>query len=499
MNSNDAVFDCIIRKRKTTMDTKALRQKILDLAIHGKLVPQDPNDEPASVLLERIKAEKERLIKEGKIKRSKKSAKTADTPHYENVPFEVPEGWVWCRLEDIAYVASGSTPDKTCFVKEGIPYLKMYNLRNQEIDFDYQPQYITEEIHNSKLQRSRTEVGDLIMNIVGPPLGKLAIIPATLPQANFNQAAVLIRPYKYKEDLVLYLKSYLEEMSEINSIATRGSAGQVNISLTQSQNMRIPLPPLAEQQRIIAEISKWFALINQIEQGKIDLQTIIKQTKSKILDLAIHGKLVPQDPNDEPAIELLKRINPDFTPCDNGHYTQLPFETPQNWSWTTLGKIGKWQSGSTPNRLNKDYYNGNIPWLKTGDLNDGYITHIPESITEKALNETSVKLNPTGSVLIAMYGATIGKIGILTFPATTNQACCACEVFNGIDKEFLFLFLLSHREEFIKMGGGGAQPNISKEKILNTYIPLPPFAEQKRIVNTVNVLFTKLDDIMESL
>ena len=182
-----------------------------------------------------------------------------------------------------------------------------------------------------------------------------------------------------------------------------------------------------------------------------------------------------------------------------GHYPQLPFEAPQNWSWTTLGKIGKWQSGSTPNRLNKDYYNGNIPWLKTGDLNNGYITHIPESITEKALNETSVKLNPTGSVLIAMYGATIGKIGILTFPATTNQACCACEVFNGIDKEFLFLFLLSHREEFIKMGGGGAQPNISKEKIINTYIPLPPFAEQKRIVNTVNVLFTKLDTIMESL
>lgn len=415
------------------------------------------------------------------------------------MPFEVPESWVWCRLEDIAYVASGSTPDKTCFVKDGIPYIKMYNLRNQEIDFDYQPQYITEEIHNSKLQRSRTEVGDLIMNIVGPPLGKLAVIPATLPQANFNQAAVLIRPYKYKEDLVLYLKSYLEEMSEINSIATRGSAGQVNISLTQSQNMRIPLPPLAEQQRIIAEISKWFALINQIEQGKADLQTIIKQTKSKILDLAIHGKLVPQDPNDEPAIKLLKRINPDFTPCDNRHYTQLPFEAPQNWCWTTLGKIGKWQSGSTPNRLNKDYYNGNIPWLKTGDLNDGYITHIPEYITEKALNETSVKLNSTGSVLIAMYGATIGKIGILTFPATTNQACCACEVFNGIDKEFLFLFLLSHREEFIKMGGGGAQPNISKEKILNTYIPLPPFAEQKRIVNAVNELFTKLDTIMESL
>ena len=224
-----------------------------------------------------------------------------------------------------------------------------------------------------------------------------------------------------------------------------------------------------------------------------------KKLRQKILDLAIRGKLVPQDPNEEPAIELLKRINPEFTPCDNGHYTQLPFEVPQNWSWTTLGKIGKWQSGSTPNRLNKDYYNGNIPWLKTGDLNDGYITHIPEYITEKALNETSVKLNPTGSVLIAMYGATIGKIGILTFPATTNQACCACEVFNGIDREFIFLFLLSHREEFIKMGGGGAQPNISKEKIINTYIPLPPFMEQKRIINVVNKIFAQLDAIMESL
>lgn len=277
--------------------------------------------------------------------------------------------------------------------------------------------------------------------------------------------------------------------------------GSAQPKLSQDNLNKIPiaLPPLTEQQRIITEIKKWFALIDQIEQGKSDLQTTIKQAKSKILDLAIHGKLVPQDPNDEPAIELLKRMNPDFTPCDNGHYTQLPFEVPQNWSWTTLGKIGKWQSGSTPNRLNKDYYNGNIPWLKTGDLNDGYITHIPEYITEKALNEISVKLNPTGSVLIAMYGATIGKIGILTFPATTNQACCACEVFNGIDREFIFLFLLSHREEFIKMGGGGAQPNISKEKIINTYIPLPPFTEQKRIINAVNKIFAQLDAIMESL
>ena len=476
------------------MDTKKLRQKILDLAIRGKLVPQDSNDEPASVLLERIKAEKERLIKEGKIKRSKKSAKTSDTPHYENVPFEMPESWAWTTIEEIcSKIGSGSTPRGSNYSATGIPFFRSQNVYNDRLVYD-DIKYISEEVHQ-KMKGTEVLANDLLLNITGGSLGRCAVVPADFNRGNVSQHVCIMRPVlvepKYFHALVLS-SCFAKSMK----ITGSGREGLPKYNLEQ---MGFPLPPLTEQQRIVAAIEHWFALIDQIEQGKADLQIIIKQTKSKILDLAIHGKLVSQDPNDEPAIELLKRINPDFTPCDNGHYTQLPFETPQNWSWTTLGKIGKWQSGSTPNRLNKDYYNGNIPWLKTGDLNDGYITHIPESITEKALNETSVKLNPTGSVLIAMYGATIGKIGILTFPATTNQACCACEVFNGIDKEFLFLFLLSHREEFIKMGGGGAQPNISKEKILNTYIPLPPFAEQKRIVNTVNVLFTKLDDIMESL
>ena len=477
------------------MDTKKLRQKILDLAIHGKLVPQDPNDEPASVLLERIKAEKERLIKEGKIKRSKKSAKTSDTPHYENVPFEVPDSWVWTTIEEIcSKIGSGSTPRGSNYSANGIPFFRSQNVYNDRLVYD-DIKYISEEVHHN-MKGTEVLANDLLLNITGGSLGRCAVVPADFNCGNVSQhvcimRAVLVEPEYFH---ALVLSSYFAKSMKITG------SGREGLPKYNLEQMGFPLPPLTEQQRIVAEIEHWFALIDQIEQGKADLQTIIKQTKSKILDLAIHGKLVPQDPNDEPASELLKRINPSIEiTCDNGHYTQLPFEAPQNWSWTTLGKIGKWQSGSTPNRLNKDYYNGNIPWLKTGDLNNGYITHIPESITEKALNETSVKLNPTGSVLIAMYGATIGKIGILTFPATTNQACCACEVFNGIDKEFLFLFLLSHREEFIKMGGGGAQPNISKEKIINTYIPLPPFAEQKRIVTTVNVLFTKLDDIMESL
>lgn len=173
----------------------------------------------------------------------------------------------------------------------------------------------------------------------------------------------------------------------------------------------------------------------------------------------------------------------------------MPFEVPEGWVWTTLGEVGTWQSGGTPSRSNKTYYGGNIPWLKTGDLNDGLISYIPESITEEAVANSSAKINPTGSVLIAMYGATIGKLGILTFPATTNQACCACIEFNAIIQLYLFYFLLSQRNEFIAKGGGGAQPNISKEIIVNTFIPLPPLSEQQRIVMEIEKWFALIDQV----
>ena len=179
---------------------------------------------------------------------------------------------------------------------------------------------------------------------------------------------------------------------------------------------------------------------------------------------------------------------------DTPHYENVPFEVPENWEWATLGEIGTWQSGATPSRLRKDFYGGNIPWLKTGDLNDGLITDIPEFITQKALDETSVKLNPIGSILIAMYGATIGKIGILTFPATTNQACCACSDYK-IEQMYLFYFLLANKKAFIAMGGGGAQPNISKEKIAVTFMPLPPLTEQQRIVVEIECWFKLIDTI----
>ena len=184
-----------------------------------------------------------------------------------------------------------------------------------------------------------------------------------------------------------------------------------------------------------------------------------------------------------------------FFLSDTPHYENVPFEVPESWVWTTLGEVGTWQSGGTPSRSNKTYYGGNIPWLKTGDLNDGLISDIPESITEEAVANSSAKINPAGSVLIAMYGATIGKLGILTFPATTNQACCACIEFNAITQLYLFYFLLSQRNGFIAKGGGGAQPNISKEIIVNTFIPLPPLSEQQRIVMEIEKWFALIDQV----
>ena len=331
------------------MDTKKLRQKILDLAIHGKLVPQDPNDEPASVLLERIKAENERLIKEGNIKRSKKSAKTSDTPHYENVPFEVPDNWVWMTLGEVGTWQSGGTPSRSnkTYYGGNIPWLKTGDL-NDGLISDI-PESITEEaVANSSAKIN--PAGSVLIAMYGATIGKLGIL--TFP-ATTNQACCAC--IEFNAIIQLYLFYFL--LSQRNEFIAKGGGGaQPNISKEIIVNTFIPLPPLSEQQRIVMEIEKWFALIDQVEHGKSDLQTVIKQAKSKILDLAIHGKLVQQNHNDEPAIELLKRINPDFTPCDNGHYENLP----DGWGVCRLEDIVDYEQ-PTAYIVNSTSYNDSYP------------------------------------------------------------------------------------------------------------------------------------------
>jgi len=478
------------------MDTKKLRQKILDLAIRGKLVPQDPNDEPASILLERIRAEKERLIKEGKIKRGKKSA--SDTPHYENeATFEVPDSWKWCIVDDIAYVASGSTPSKDSFVEEGVPYIKMYNLRNQKIDFDFHPQYIKREVHEGKLQRSKTEVGDLIMNIVGPPLGKLAIIPPSLPESNFNQAAVLIRPYHHKDMLVKYLFYYLSEMSEINSISTKGTAGQVNISLTQSQNMRIALPPIEEQKRIISKIDELFGFIEKLDNNAISLEEAINKAKSKIIDLAIHGKLVPQDPNDDPAIELLKRINPSFTPCDNAQYPNIP----TNWVTCTV----------------KDVFQINPKTNASDNLDAGFVSmsnicdQYNNAFTFETRTWSDIKRGYThfkdGDIAVAKISPCLENRKSVVFhdlPNGIGSGTTELNVFRSDIVYPLFGLYFFKSQHFISNCVGTFNGVVGQQRVATKIVEeidyfLPPYQEQIRIVGKIKKLFAVLDEIHESI
>ena len=414
--------------------------------------------------------------------------------HYENVPFEIPENWCWVEMSDIFLLNPKN--DINDNVEGGfIPMACVSDGYSGEHTF------ITKQWGDIKKGFSHFQNGDIGIAKISPCFeNRKSVIFSDLPNnigSGTTELVVLRGILVNTAFYLLLIKSdwYISEGTKY----FKGVVGQQRVHKDIFTTLQVPMPPLREQQKIVDSVKKWFSVIDEIENGATELEAVIKQTKSKILDLAISGKLVPQDPNDEPAIELLKRINPGFKPCDNSHYENLPFEEPDGWCWATLGSIGKWQSGATPSRMRKDYYGGDIPWLKTGDLNDWYITDIPEYITHQALNETSVKLNPAGSILIAMYGATIGKIGILTMPATTNQACCACISHNGIEQMYLFYYLLSHKEEFVRQGGGGAQPNISKEKIVETLIPIPPLSEQLRIIKAIEAIFNQIDTITAEL
>ena len=417
-------------------------------------------------------------------------------PHYENVPFEVPDGWCWCRLDDLAFYKKGpfgSSLTKSMFVPDSPNAYKVYEQKNAISKDATLGHYFIDKDKYDELKGFAVQSEDIIVSCAGT-IGETYVLPLNIREGIINQALMTIRLFdkSISNFYLLYFDFILKREAAKES---KGTAIKNIPPFDILKNFFIPLPPPKEQIRIIEKVSYWLSFVDAIDSEESEMSNLISKTKSKILDLAIHGKLVLQDPNDEPAIELLKRINPDFTPCDNGHSEKLP----QGWCQTNLGTIGIWQSGGTPSRSNKSYYGGNIPWLKTGDLNDGLITDIPESITEEAVLNSSAKINPTGSVLIAMYGATIGKLGILTFPATTNQACCACIEFNAIAQLYLFYFLLFQRSAFIVKGGGGAQPNISKEIIVNTFIPLPPIKEQQRIVQKIKELFSVLDNIQNSL
>ena len=472
MNSNCAVFGCSITNRYTTMDTKALRQKILDLAIHGKLVPQDPNDEPASVLLERIKAEKERLIKEGKIKRSKKSAKTSDTPHY---PYLLPEGWEWCKLEDIVSFGGGKTP----------------SMDNKEYWDNGSHLWVTsKDMKYSHITNSLMKITDKALEVMTTykkgtllVVTRSGILRHTLPlsilekPATVNQDLKTISPHLLELSEYLYVVIKANEQFILKEYHKDGTTVD-SIDFDKFKCLPIPLAPIAEQRRIIVETKHWFALIDQIEQGKTDLQAVIKQTKSKILDLAMHGKLVPQDPNDKPAFELLKRINPDFTPCDNGHYTQLP----DGWTVAPMQILCSLIDGDKQNGIER--INLDVKYLR-GERD--------------AKTLTSGKYVAAKSLLILVDGENSGEV--FRTPIDGYQGSTFKQLFinKNINAEYVLQVINLHRKILRENKVGSAIPHLNKKLFKAIEVPIPPYDEQKRIVEAVNLAFKQLDVITESL
>ena len=446
------------------MDTKALRQKILNLAIHGKLVPQDPNDEPASVLLERIRAKKERLIKEGKIKKGKKSAKTSDKPHY---PYELPKGWCWATLGDCIYVKSGTS----------------INVRNNQTGCV--PIYGGNGI-NGYCSTPNVEKTTIVIGRVGFNCGSVHFVKEKAWVTD-NAFITTIIGKGYTEEFLLYLLEQLNLKKYANSTA------QPVISGAKIYPITVPLPPYAEQQRIVNAIKISLSLINIVENGKEELQTSIKRAKSKVLDLAIHGKLVPQDPNDESASELLKRINPKAEIIsDNGHYQNLP----KGWCLVKGKYIFNQMKSCKPIGETFKYID-----IDAIDNKRQIISNLKILKVANAPGRAS-RFTQKGDVVFSLVRPYLRNIAIVSendcIASTGFYVCHPTEVLLPKYCYHLMIsdYVINGLNEFMK---GDNSPSINKGDIDNWLFPIPPLAEQKRIVSKIEEIFAQLDAIETAL
>ena len=472
------------------MDTKKLRQKILDLAIRGKLVPQDPNDEPASVLLERIKAEKERLIKEGKIKRSKKTAKTSDTPHY---PYLLPNGWKWCKLEDLVCELKYGTSEKSSSVGK-IAVLRMGNITNWGT-IDYSG--LVYSSNDEDIKQYSLKKNDLLFNRTNSSewVGKTAVYKEERP-AIYAGYLIRVRPILISSDYLNYVMNSSYYRNWCYNVKT-DAVNQSNINAQKLSQLMIPVPPLKEQERIIIEIAKWISLIDTIKNSKEKLQVIIKQAKSKILDLAIHGKLVPQDPNEEPASELLKRINSktEIT-CDNAHNKKFPYEIPDTWVWCSHNSILDISGGAQPA---KSFFETTPKpnYIRLYQIRDYGESPVPIYIPINLASKQTEK----GDILLARYGGSLGKV----FHAEQGayNVAMAKVIFkyeNLIYKEYAYYYYLSDLyQNKLKEISRTAQAGFNSTDFNDMYFPLPPFTEQKRIVAKIRKVFSVFDNIQKVL
>ncbi len=500
---------------------KKLRELILTLAMQGKLVPQDSSDQPASELL-------------------KGQSKHSLIEPNEKL-FDLPNSWEWVKLGNISHIERGGSPRPIqAFLtsdNDGLNWIKIG-------DTDKGGKYITstkEKIKPEGLSKTRKVYpGDFLltnsMSFGRPYISQI--------EGCIHDGWLRISPPEILDKEFLY---FLLSSSYVNQFFVSVAAGAVvsNLNADKVRGLVIPLPPLNEQKRIVDKINQLMALCDELEKLKEqketkkltvhksavnqlldskdksnsqkgwhfisnhfnDLYTVkenVSELRSAILQLAMKGKLVPQDPNDQPASELLKEIEKgkkankvkSLEPIKS---ESIPYDLPNGWQWVYLNDFGIWKSGSTPSRTNSAYYGGDIPWVKSGEVKQGLIKKTEETITQKALDECSLGLNPAGSVLVAMYGANIGEVGILEVEATTNQAICACQTFSKINNQFLKFLIDSLKGYFISQGAGAAQPNISRVKIINSIVPLPSFNEQQRIVEKINQLMALCDDLEKQI
>lgn len=476
------------------MDTKKLRQKILDLAIHGRLVKQDPNDEPASVLLQRIREEKERLVHEGKIKRPKKAKAASDAmTHGNEVPFEVPSSWEWTTVEDFSsivtdFVASGSFAS----LRENVKYYKIkeYAVLVRTIDFSnhFEGDLIYTDKHGYEfLSNSNLFGGELILPNIGASIGKVFIVPKLPCRMTLAPNSIMIKFV----DEIYKLWTYNFFLSSIGQMALTdisSSSAQGKFNKTDLKKILIPLPPLPEQHRIVKEVGRWFALIDKIEQGKADLQAAVKQAKAKILDLAIHGKLVPQNPSDEPASELLRRINP-AAACENGACGKLP----SGWAVTTIKDSFLLLSGQ------------DFPPEKYNDREEGipYITGASNIVQGKLIinrwtTSPSVK-SYCDDILVVCKGSvgemTLNDVGEIHI---ARQIQAIRDIHHIVKIEYLKA-VVSYNITDIVSKANGLIPGLRRDLLLSLSIPLPPLPEQHRIVAKIEELFAQLDSIQSSL
>lgn len=475
------------------------RQKIFDLAIHGRLTKRDKGDEPVEALLSRIAEAKRAYIAANKAK-----SEELDQISFGEVPFELPRGWVWCRLGEIAYVASGSTPPKSCFAKSGVPYIKMYNVRNQAIDFDFKPQYVTADTHNRLLKRSRAGAGDLLMNIVGPPLGKLAIIPDNLRECNFNQAAVVIRPYAERETINRYLYYYLWQMDEINSLDTRGTAGQANISLTQCKNLRIPLPPHEEQKRIVARVDELLDAVNRYSAAMGKISNAANLMEQKVLELAIRGKLSKREKGDGSAAALLVRIKSEkqkreASSCRARARAVLPpvtddekvFELPEGWEWCRLGDIGEIVLGKMLNRNVQD--GKESEYLCTINVKWGSFDLSQKKKMRFKGDELKYYDLHKGDLLVC-EGGDVGRCAVWqsdeSYPF--QNSLHRIRMFEVMPEYIqMYIHWLGVTGELQRMCSGVTIKHFTISIVSRLPIPLPPLAEQKRIVERVDAILAE--------